>query len=176
VNVRTTRLLGLLLIPLAFATPGCSDPKPQGSVVSETPKAFTEFFDISIGTEKARIQVAIWPAEQQQGLMHRRDLGPNDGMIFIYKKPQIMSFWMRNTPTPLDIGFFDGEGVLREIYPLHSFDETSVKSKAAAKFALEMPRGWYSTHNVRPGSKLDLAALSKAVAARGMKPSNWELP
>jgi uncharacterized membrane protein (UPF0127 family) len=87
-----------------------------------------------------------------------------------------MSFWMRNTPTPLDIGFFDGEGVLREIYPLHSFDETSVKSKGAAKFALEMPRGWYSTHNVRPGSKLDLAALSKAVAARGMKPSNWELP
>lgn len=170
------RVSFLLLLPLAFATQGCSDTKPASSQLPLAIKGINEFFSIGIGTEKARIQFALYPAEQQQGLMHRRDLGPNEGMIFIYKTPQVMSFWMRNTPTPLDIGFFNAEGVLQEVYPLHPFDETTVRSRKEAKYAIEMPRGWFSSHNVQPGSKLEVAAVSKAVKARGMQPTQLNLP
>ncbi|WP_052361493.1 DUF192 domain-containing protein [Geminisphaera colitermitum] len=74
-------------------------------------------------------------AEQRHGLMGRTDLGNDDGTIFIYTLPQRMSFWMRDTPTPLDIGFFDKDGILREVYPLHPYDETPVFSKSRARCA-----------------------------------------
>jgi uncharacterized protein len=106
----------------------------------------------------------------QRGLMERRDLGRDDGMIFIYDRPQQMSFWMRNTPTPLDIGFFDASGTLQEIYPMHPFDERTVSSRSTQlQFALEMNQGWFSANGVKPGAKLDLKALADALKARGFE-------
>ncbi len=108
--------------------------------------------------------------------MFRRDLGPDEGMLFIYARPQAMSFWMRNTPTPLDIGFFDGEGVLREVYPMQPFDESPVRSRSAAiRFPLEMNQGWFSANQIKPGAKLDLKALADALRARGFDPRRYGL-
>ena len=86
------------------------------------------FFPLSVGGKTLRVQVVVTQNEQQRGLMGRRDLGPDDGMIFVYPMPQQMSFWMRNTPTPLDIGFFEADGTLGEVHPMYPFDETAVKS------------------------------------------------
>ena len=124
----------------------------------------------------ACIRLAVRPLEMQRGLMERRDLGRDDGMIFVYEKPQQMSFWMRNTPTPLDIGFFDTEGVLQEIYPLHPFDERSVASRGTQlRFALEVNQGWYRENGVKPGAKLDVKALAEALRARGFEPRGFGL-
>ena len=136
-----------------------------------------EYFPLQVGSKAVRVQLAVTPGEQQRGLMERRDLGANDGMVFVYLKPQQMHFWMHNTPTPLDIGFFNAEGVLIEVYPLQPFDERTVSSRSdAIQFPLEMNQGWFAANGVRPGAKLDLPALAAALKARGFEPAQFGLP
>ncbi|PTY05004.1 hypothetical protein DB347_18755 [Opitutaceae bacterium EW11] len=110
------------------------------------------------------------------GLMHRRDLKPDDGMVFVFPRPQRMSFYMRNTPTPLSIGYFDSEGVLKEVYPMYPFDETTVNSRSdRIQFCVEMNQGWYEKNGVRTGDKLDVKALAAALKARGQDPVEYGL-
>lgn len=140
-------------------------------------RTVSDFFPISVGGRTVRMQLAVRPAEMQRGLMERRDLGRDDGMLFIYDKPQAMQFWMRNTPTPLDIGFFSPEGRLEEIYPLHPYDEKTVGSRGnRLQFALEVNQGWYRENGVKPGATLDLKALAEALKARGFDPRRLGLP
>lgn len=134
----------------------------------EPVKTVSDFFPIKVGDTLVRMQLAIQPVEQQRGLMNRRDLGPDDGMIFIYERAQQMGFWMRNTPTPLDIGFFDPEGRLQEVYPLYPFDERTVNSRGSnLLFALEMNQNWFRRSGVKPGAQIDMKALTAAMKARG---------
>jgi uncharacterized protein len=108
--------------------------------------------------------------------MQRRDLGADEGMVFVFLQPQTLVFWMRNTPTPLDIGYFTPEGELAEIYPLLPFDEREVRSSSPRRqFALEMRQGWYSDNGVSPGARLDLKALAAALIARGFDPKRFGL-
>jgi uncharacterized protein len=167
----TRRLLSRLMIVCAvlsagIALPGCgSDEKP-----AET-KTVADYFPIRIGDREVRLQVAVLQAEQQRGLMERPSLGVEDGMIFVYQAPQQMSFWMRNTLIPLDIGFFDPKGELREVRQMFPHDERSVPSHSMEiQFAIEMNQNWYRDHGVKPGAKLDLAALKAALKARGFVP------
>lgn len=149
--------------------------KPEVRVASGadvTP--FSEFFPLSVGGKILRVQVAVLDHEKQRGLMERRDLGADEGMIFIFPAPQQMNFWMRNTPTPLDIGYFTPDGVLGEVYPLYPYDESSVQSKGMEyTLALETNQGWYAKNEVKPGAKLDLAQLAAALGARGFKPERY---
>ena len=114
------------------------------------------------------MQLAVHPTEMRRGLMGRKDLPPDHGMIFVFTKPTQMKFYMKNTPTPLDIGYFSPDGTLREVYPLRPFDETTVASKSLEiQFSLEMNQGWYHANAVSPGATLDLRAVSAALQARG---------
>jgi uncharacterized membrane protein (UPF0127 family) len=133
-------------------------------------KTAADFFPIKVGELTVRMQLAVHDAELARGLMGRRDLGQDEGMLFVFPRGDRRSFYMRNTPTPLDIGYFTSDGVLREIYPMQPFDETSIASRSTAiQFALEMNQGWYARHAMRPGAQLDLAALAAAMQARGFR-------
>lgn len=161
-----------MLLALAAALTACGR---GGAGPAATPPAAVkgpaEYFSIGLGDRVVRLQLAVHLAEMQRGLMGRRDLGADDGMVFVYERPQRMSFWMRNTPTPLDIGFFRADGTLAEVHALHPFDETPVASGAAdLQFAVELNQGWFQRHGVRPGARLDLAALRAALRARGFDP------
>jgi uncharacterized protein len=158
----------LLFVALAFAffLAGCGDSKSDGYV---EPKAnATTWFRVLVGPVPVRMQLAVSQEEMARGLMGRRDLAQDQGMLFVYRHPTRMSFYMRNTPTPLDIGFFDEQGILREIYPLYPYDEKSVASHSnELKYALEMNQGWFKANNVRPGAKLDLPAVEQSLKDRG---------
>lgn len=131
-------------------------------------KTVADFFPVRLGERVVHLQFAVTGSEMQRGLMGRRDLAPEQGMIFVYAQPQRLSFWMRNTPTPLDIGYFTSDGVLREIYAMHPFDETAIPSvRSDLQFAVEMNQGWYQRNEVKPGAQLDLAAVKAALKARG---------
>lgn len=167
----------LLAVLAAAALVGCAREKPAAAApAAKAPKTVAHFFPIKVGEQTVRMQLAVRPDEQQRGLMERRDLGRDDGMIFLYEKPQQLSFWMRNTPTPLDIGFFNPDGVLEEIYQMHPFDETTVASRSQRlQFALEMNQGWYRAAGVKPGARIDRAALAAALRERGMDPAKFGL-
>ncbi|MDO8539917.1 MAG: DUF192 domain-containing protein [Opitutaceae bacterium] len=163
----------VLVGTLAFVA--CARDKPAAAA-SAGPKTVMDYFPIKVGGKVVRLQLAIRQAEMQRGLMERRDLGRDDGMLFLYGKPQQMQFWMRNTPTALDIGFFNPEGVLEEIYPLHPFDEKTMSSRSdRLQYALEMNQGWYRENGVKPGAQLDRKALAEAVKARGFEPRRYGL-
>ena len=160
----------MLVFPLA----GCGK-KPEAAP-PEVYKSVADFFPIKVGDRTVQMQLAVFPLEMQHGLMGRRDLGPDQGMIFIYQKPERMNFYMRNTPTPLDIGYFTGDGRLREVYPMYPFDERTVSSRSEAiQFSLEMNQGWYTANGVKPGAQLDLKALAAALKARGFELKEFKL-
>ncbi len=165
-----------LMLALAGALffPGCGQPGPTAAAVAAdqpAPKTIADWFPIKVGAETVRMQVAVTQAEMERGLMQRRDLQPDEGMIFVYERPQAMSFWMKNTPTPLDIGYFTADGALRETYPMYPFDETNIQSHSdQIQFCLEMNLGWFKARNLKPGAQLDIAALAAAVRARGFEP------
>ena len=59
------------------------------------------------GEHKIKLEIARTEQQKMQGLMHRKTLAPNTGMIFLYNKPTIAGIWMKNTYIPLDIIFID---------------------------------------------------------------------
>lgn len=150
---------------------GCGNDATKAEAV----KSIDERFPIRIGDRVVQVQVALAPAEMQRGLMFVKSMGADEGMIFVFQRPQTMGFWMRNTELPLDIGYIDPDGTLREIYPLHPRDEKPVPSAAPRQIALEMNRGWFSRAGVKAGAKLDIGALQDAMRARGVKPETYGL-
>lgn len=160
----------MLMATLSMVT-GCGRSEAPRELAAV--KTSADFFVIQVGDKPVKMQLAVKPREMERGLMERTDLKPDEGMLFVYLSPQQMSFWMRNTPTPLDIGFFTTDGTLKEVYQMQPYDETPVQSRSRElKFALEMNQGWFVKNEVKPGAKLDLKALSAALKARGIEP--WE--
>jgi uncharacterized membrane protein (UPF0127 family) len=160
-------------IAIAFAVSACDRDK---DAATDKIKTVSDRFDLRVGEKLVHLQIAVSTLEMERGLMERRDLGADEGMLFAYTSPQQMSYWMRNTPTPLDIGFFDRSGVLQEVYPLHPFDETSLKSRSESlQYAVELRQGWFHDNDVRSGAQLDLKALARALKARGYEPEKFGL-
>ncbi len=135
------------------------------------PKSVDDRFAIKVGDRTVQMQVAALPPELQKGLMFRKSMGADEGMLFVFTSPSPQGFWMRNTTLPLDIGYFDATGELKEIYPLHPHDERTVNSRSRQiQFCLEVNQGWFRQNDVKPGAKLDLKAVAGALRARGLKP------
>ncbi len=134
------------------------------------------YFPIHLKNHTIQLQLALTQSEQSKGLMNRDRLETNHGMLFIFKKPEKRSFWMKNTHIPLDIGYFDTNGQLVEIHKLYPFDETTVVSRSTSiLMALEMNQNWFRENNVSPGASLDLLELKKAIQGRGFSPANFQL-
>jgi uncharacterized membrane protein (UPF0127 family) len=162
-------LASAAIAAIVFA--GCGEEQKPKEI-----RTFADYFPMSIGGKPVRLQLAVQEHEQQRGLMERQSLGADDGMIFLYTKPQQMSFWMRNTLIPLDVAFFDSKGVLREVRTMYPRDERTVSSAGHdLQFAVEMNQGWFRSHGVGVGAKLDLAGLKAAVQARDFAPQQFGL-
>lgn len=97
------------------------------------------------------------PHEQQRGLMHRRTMVENGGMIFINNDEQIRRFWMRNTVLPLDIIFLDSLGRVvsfRENCP--PFSDDLQPSTGPARYIIELRAGQVAEMGLRPGDRAEL--------------------
>ena len=101
---------------------------------------------------KLFIELAKDDHSRQVGLMHRRHLAENAGMLFCFASEQHRSFWMKDTYVPLDIAFVSSKGKILEIHPLYPLSTRSVKSANRCKYALEVNRGWFESNGVRVGS------------------------
>ena len=105
------------------------------------------------------VEIADDVPEQAQGLMGRKELGDDQGMLFIFPKEQPLSFWMKNTLIPLDILFFDAEGNLVGVQMMDPCKEDPCKtypSQKSAKYALEVSAGFAEKNAVEKGWKMAL--------------------
>lgn len=168
-----------LWIPLlcaALLLAACDGAKNAEPLAAAPVKTLQDHFPIKFGDKIVRMQLAVRPAEMEHGLMGRAKLADDEGMLFVYQRPQAVSFWMRNTPNALDIGYINPEGVLEEIYPMFPFDETPIPSLSKRlQFTLETNQDWYRDNGIRPGAKLDLKAVAEALKARGFEPKDFGL-
>ncbi|MGF1678021.1 MAG: DUF192 domain-containing protein [Candidatus Methylacidiphilales bacterium] len=143
---RAIALLGLLILPSACGT-GEQDP------TSFAPLPIRQLVIEEVTLE---VEVASDEPSMQRGLMFRRSLPENAGMLFVYPRPQQASFWMKNTFLPLSIAYIDREGFILEIHPLEPLDTRPVKSASyRVSYALEVNRGWFEKNHIRPGHRID---------------------
>lgn len=157
-------LLRYLFLPLILGTVACTPAQEE--------QPFSTWYSLEVGSETVEVQLALAAHEQKQGLMFRESLAADQGMLFVFPEPKQLRFWMRNTTIPLDIGYFDSSGVLREIYPLYPRDETPVISRSEnLQIALEVQQGWFAKHRIRPGQQLNLDQLKAMIRARGFDPA-----
>jgi len=128
--------------------------------------AFAELpiLELSAGIHLVRAEVAYTFETRAQGLMFRQHLGPNQGMFFVFPQSELHCMWMKNTLIPLSVAFVDEKGKIVSISDMQPQTETSHCAAAPAKFALEMPAGWFATKGIKPGTTIQ--GLEKAPAAR----------
>ena len=101
-------------------------------------------------------EIARTDAQRQQGLMHRKGLKDGEGMLFIFERDQILSFWMKNTLIPLSIAYIASDGRILEIYDMEPGNLAPVSSSRSARYALEVPQGWFSRVGLASGDRLDI--------------------
>jgi hypothetical protein len=109
---------------------------------------------IGAGMYNIRAEVAARPDQRQIGLMNRKQMATNDGMLFVFERAEMHCFWMRNTLIPLSIAFLDEDGSIVNIADMKPMDETSHCPAKAVRFALEMNVGWFDRRGLKAGSKL----------------------
>jgi uncharacterized membrane protein (UPF0127 family) len=103
-----------------------------------------------------RAEIARSPAEREKGLMFRRNIEDGEGMLFVFDRDQVLSFWMENTYIPLSIAYIAYNGRIIDIFDMRPLDRSTVSSTRSVRYALEVPRGWFERAGIRPGDVLRL--------------------
>jgi uncharacterized protein len=97
-------------------------------------------------------EVADNMRSRSDGLMMRNKMAANQGMLFVFERPESHCFWMRNTLLPLSIAFIDDNGVIVNIADMKPQSDDSHCSKKPVRYALEMNQGWFATKGIKEGS------------------------
>ena len=100
-------------------------------------------------------EVARTEPERQTGLMFRRDLPDDAGMLFVFPFDDFRAFWMHETPLPLSIAYVARDGTITQIADMQSFDEGLTPSREQVPFALEVHQGWFRAAGVREGDRVE---------------------
>lgn len=133
---------------------------------------------ISCGSKKLRIQkleitnsqgktisvkaeLAVTETERNFGFMERKHIPDGTGMLFIFKSDQTLSFWMKNTPHPLSIAYIDSSGKIRDIFDMTPYSLSPIVSTSSARYALEVPQGWFNKNQIKTGDFIDLTPVKK---------------
>ena len=110
---------------------------------------------LSINGHKLIAEVASTEPQRSTGLMHRRMLPENRGMLFIFPDIAIHGMWMMNTYVPLSVAFLDRDGTIINIADMQPHTQNTHPSQKPAKYALEMNLGWFGKRGIKPGAKVE---------------------
>ena len=102
-----------------------------------------------------KFELAITEKERETGLMFRKSLDQNSGMLFVYSNMNYLYFYMKNTIIPLDIAFIDYNYKIIDIQSMEPLDETTIVSKKKAMYALEVNRGFFDKVGLKVGDKIE---------------------
>ena len=103
-----------------------------------------------------KAEIARTEEERSRGLMNRDRLNDGEGMLFVFERDQMLSFWMKNTRIPLSIAFIASDGTIVEIKDMQPHSLKAVQSSRSVRYALETPQGWFSRVGAVPGDMVKL--------------------
>lgn len=138
---------GLIAALAAFAALACGARSGEGA--SDLPTA-----TIHVGNHRLEVEIAATPAARARGLMFRKELPDDRGMLFVFPEERVLEFWMRNTEIPLSIAFAQSSGRIVRIADMEPGSEALVSSGMPVRYALEVNQGWYLAHGVQSGDSL----------------------
>ncbi len=151
------RILTFALCLLAFDFAlSCSPPSPiqnrKSKIQNPAPPAGVE---LRIKSARVFAEVVSKPEERTLGLMFRRSLAPDSGMLFIFDSADFQRFWMKNTLIPLSIAYIDSRSVITDILEMAPLDTTTpYLSSKPVLYALEMNSGWFQSRSILPGDTI----------------------
>lgn len=141
IYVKTVSSLALLLAATIAWAQDAAQPK-----LATTP--------LTAGMHVIQAELALTPTQQMIGMMHRRTMGTNEGMLFVYDEAHRICFWMRNTLLPLTIAFIADDGRIVHTADMKPLDESSHCTTEPVRFALEMNQGWFAKRGLKKGDRL----------------------
>ena len=109
---------------------------------------------IKVGGHALRVEVVTTDEERARGLMHRKKLGANDGMLFIFDEPAYHSMWMKNTLIPLSVAFLDRNGMILNILDMEPETLDPHISAGPSIYAIETNKGWFAARKVQAGDRV----------------------
>jgi uncharacterized membrane protein (UPF0127 family) len=128
----------------------------QGAPQTQLPKA-----TLNAGMHLIQVQLAQDFEQRQIGLMWRKEMPQNEGMLFVFDQPAVQCFWMRNTLIPLTAAFVADDGTIVNLIDMKPMNDASHCSQKPVRFVLEMNQGWFAKRNIQAGFKLTGPGFSK---------------
>jgi uncharacterized membrane protein (UPF0127 family) len=107
------------------------------------------------GVHRFTVEVAATPEQQERGLMFRRSLAPDRGMVFPYNPPAPVGFWMRNTLIPLDMVFVRADRRIARIATAKPLDETVIPAGEPVVLVLEIAGGRAAQLGIAAGDTVE---------------------
>lgn len=134
---------------LAAALPACRS-EPRVVISTKNGKEYA-----------VRVEIADTPAQREMGLQYRRELDDDQGMLFLFPAEEVLTFWMKNTPIPLDMIFIGSDmkivGIVHEAVP---FSLTARSVKAPSRFVLEIKGGLARQKGIEAGDTVRFEGIS----------------
>lgn len=126
----------------------------------ETHRLYPLQIETAQGIKTYQVEVASTYQDQKRGLMHRKSLSPDRGMIFVHQQPQILQMWMKNTLIPLDMIFIDQFNTVRHIHTdAKPHDETPISSVHVVIAVLELNAGAVAKDGIALGDTVSLGGF-----------------
>jgi uncharacterized membrane protein (UPF0127 family) len=110
--------------------------------------------ELRMGVHLIRAEVAADHSSRGRGLMGRKSLAPNAGMLFVFDRAARHCMWMKNTYIPLSVAFVDDKGEIINIADMQPHSEQSHCAARPALYALEMTQGWFVQRGIKAGARL----------------------
>ena len=127
---------------------------PEAVCQTTAPATALPVKTLTAGMHRIQAEVAATDAIRSRGLMFRKELAPNHGMLFVFEQAAVQCFWMRNTLLPLSIAFILDDGTITNIADMAPMTENSHCSTAPVRYTLEMEQGWFVKRGITAGKKI----------------------
>ncbi|GKT21207.1 DUF192 domain-containing protein [Acidovorax sp. SUPP3334] len=131
------------------------------ATAQESPQLNLQRVELGAGMHRIDAQVAVSPQERQIGLMHRKEMPQQEGMLFVFEEPAVQCFWMKNTLLPLTAAFVADDGTIVNLADMKPQTEDSHCSEKPVRYVLEMNQGWFAKKGVKAGAKLSGTSFAR---------------
>ncbi|MFN3884126.1 MAG: DUF192 domain-containing protein [Rhodocyclaceae bacterium] len=111
--------------------------------------------ELNVGIHRIEAEVAATNAVRMRGLMQRKSLATQRGMLFVFDQEARHCMWMKNTYLPLSVAFLDASGRILNIEEMQPLTEENHCAARPARYALEMNRGWFADRGLKPGDRIN---------------------